>query len=51
MGQASWALMKAAATSASAAEATTGPIREQSTWIGPFVGGLCPGCWKTPING
>ena len=35
--------MKAAATSASAAEATTGPIIEQSTWIGSFVGGLWPG--------
>ena len=35
--------MKAAPTSASAAEATTGPMRVQSTWIGPFSGGLWPG--------
>jgi hypothetical protein len=43
MGQPSWACMKVAPTSASAAEAMTGPMREQSTWIGPFSGELCPG--------
>jgi hypothetical protein len=40
-GEASWAFMKVAATAA--AEVTTGSIREQNTWIGPFIGVLWPG--------
>jgi hypothetical protein len=45
MGQPSWAFMNAAPTLASAAEAMTGLMREQSMWIGPFSGGLWP-CWS-----